>query len=125
MYIRTTSRTNKDGSVVRYVQLAHNEWDPVARRSRVRVLFNLGREEHVDRQALARLVGSISHFLDPSQVVPSGTESSSQPRLVSSKPMGAAWVLDALWRRLGIQRELLRLLQEREFQAPVERAIFA
>lgn len=125
MYIRTTSRTNKDGSVVRYVQLAHNEWDPVARRSRVRVLFNLGREEHVDRQALERLVGSISHFLDPSQVVPSGTESASEPRLVSSKPMGAAWVLDALWRRLGIQRELLRLLQEREFQAPVERAIFA
>jgi hypothetical protein len=65
MYIRTTSRTNKDGSVVRYIQLAHNEWDSSARRSRVRVLFNLGREEEVDKDALRRLVKSISRFLGP------------------------------------------------------------
>jgi hypothetical protein len=35
MYLRTIGRRNKDGSEVRYVQLAHNEWDPV-RRSRWR-----------------------------------------------------------------------------------------
>ena len=34
MYLRTTPRKNKDGSVVRYLQLAHNTWDPVAKRSR-------------------------------------------------------------------------------------------
>jgi len=30
MYVRTTPRKNKDGSVVRYLQLAHNTWDPVS-----------------------------------------------------------------------------------------------
>jgi len=125
MYIRTTSRTNKDGSVVRYIQLAHNEWDPVAHRSRVRVLFNLGREEQVDKQALARLVSSISHFLEPTRAQLPGTGLSSEPAFLSSKPMGGAWVLDALWRKLGIHRVLLKLLEAREFEAPVERAIFA
>ena len=40
MYLRTTRRRNGDGSEVRYLSLAHNEWDPVARRSKVRILFN-------------------------------------------------------------------------------------
>jgi hypothetical protein len=32
MYLRTIRRRNKDGSVVGYVQLAHNVWDPGKRR---------------------------------------------------------------------------------------------
>ena len=63
MYIRTISRKNKDGSEVRYVQLAHNVWDPSARCAKAQVLFNLGREEEVDKEGLKRLVKSISRFL--------------------------------------------------------------
>jgi len=37
MYLRRTGREAKDGSVG-YLQLAHNEWDPVAKQSKVRVL---------------------------------------------------------------------------------------
>jgi hypothetical protein len=29
MYVRTSTRRNQDGSKVSYLQLAHNEWDPV------------------------------------------------------------------------------------------------
>lgn len=54
MYIRTISRKNKDGSVVRYFQLAQNYWDPGARCAKVMVLYNFGREEEVDRKALKR-----------------------------------------------------------------------
>jgi hypothetical protein len=56
MYIRTTTRKNKDGSVVRYVQLAHNVWDPKATCSKTEVIRNLGREEDLDRKGLQRLV---------------------------------------------------------------------
>ena len=38
MYLRTTARRNADGSVVRYLQLAHNEWD-AAVGSRTRAVF--------------------------------------------------------------------------------------
>jgi hypothetical protein len=43
MYLRTTQRRNKDGSVVRYVQLAHNR--RVEGVTQAEVLLNLGRDE--------------------------------------------------------------------------------
>ena len=43
---------------MRYLQLAHNVWDPVAKRSRAQVIYNFGREDAVSRAALERLVGS-------------------------------------------------------------------
>jgi len=56
MYIRTATRRNKNGTVARYVQLAHNVWDPKAKRSGPRIIYNFGREEQVDKEALRRLV---------------------------------------------------------------------
>ena len=49
MFVRTSSRRNKDGSQVRYLQLAHNTWDPVAKTSRMKVLYNFGRAEDVEQ----------------------------------------------------------------------------
>ena len=49
-------RRNKDGSEVRYLQLAHNVWDPQKHRSAVQVIYNFGREDNVSWQALDRLV---------------------------------------------------------------------
>jgi len=40
MFVRTATRRNKDGSAVRYVQLVQNEWDPVAKSSRMRVVHS-------------------------------------------------------------------------------------
>ena len=66
MYLRETRRTNRDGSVVRYLQLAHNERHPVTGSPTAKVIHNFGRAELVDRDALARLVSSLSRFLSPS-----------------------------------------------------------
>ena len=59
MYVKTTSRTNKDGTPVRYLHLAHNEWDPAASRSVPKVLYSFGREDALDRAAVKRLVASL------------------------------------------------------------------
>jgi hypothetical protein len=59
MYVRTTTRKNKDGSVVRYLQLAESVWDAENRRSQTRVLHNLGREDELDGEALRRLARSL------------------------------------------------------------------
>lgn len=56
MYLRETKRTNRDGSVVRYLQLAHNERHSETGTSTAMVIHNFGRAEHVDREALGRLV---------------------------------------------------------------------
>ena len=69
MYLRATPRQNKDGSVVGYLQLAHNVWDSAAKRSKVQVVYNFGREDRANRAALERLVASVSRFLDPDQAL--------------------------------------------------------
>jgi len=63
MYIRITTRKNKNGTTAQYVQLAHNEWMPEAKRANAKVLLNLGRREDVDIPSLERLVSSIQRFI--------------------------------------------------------------
>ena len=46
MYLRTTQRRNTDGSIVRYIQLAHNH--RVEGVTQAEVLVNLGREDRLD-----------------------------------------------------------------------------
>jgi hypothetical protein len=122
MYLRATSRRNRDGSVVRYLQLAHNEWDGAAGMSRARVIHNFGREDQLDRAALARLVRSVSRFLDPEQALAASADS--ELVFVGSRPFGGAWLLDQLWRRLGIDAAIRRAVAGRRLSAATERVIF-
>ena len=43
MYLRTTKRQNKDGSIVEYYQLAETRWDPIQRRPTAHIIYNFGR----------------------------------------------------------------------------------
>jgi hypothetical protein len=118
--LRSTPRRNKDGSEVRYLQLAHNVWDPAAKRSRVQVVYNFGREEPAARAALERLVASVSRHLDPGRARPAeGLE------FAESRPLGGTWALDALWERLGIGPAVRGLLKGRRLDPSAERVLFA
>src|SRR3954471_22684711 len=64
VFIRTSTRRNSAGVPVRYLQLVHNTWDPVARVTKARVLHSFGREDEVDRAAIERLIVSLSRLLD-------------------------------------------------------------
>jgi len=68
MYVKTTARKTKSGTV-RYLHLAHNEWDPVAGRSVPKILYGFGRADQLDRDAVKRLVGSLSRLLDPAEAL--------------------------------------------------------
>jgi transposase len=123
MYVRTIQRRNKDGSVARYLQLAHNERTKDGQVV-ARVIHSLGREDQLDREALARLVRSISRFLEPGEQLAAVTPE--ELRFLGSKPFGGGWVLDALWRRLGIDTVIARLAAGRRGAgAAVERLVFA
>jgi len=52
MYIRTISRKNKSGSVVTYVQLAHNERPSAKGNPQAKILYNFGRIENLDLEQL-------------------------------------------------------------------------
>ena len=123
MYLRATPRQNKDGSVVRYLQLAHNIWDPTAKRSKVQVVYNFGREDQANRAALERLVASVSRFLDPEQALAATVGEGLT--FVESRPLGGTWALDGLWRQLGIDTTMRRLLRKRRLDDAAERVLFA
>ena len=122
MYLRTTRRRNPDGSEVRYLSLAHNVWDPATHRSMVRILYNFGREDALDRDAIRRLMGSLSRALPPGEAL---AAQAPELRFCESRPLGGAWALDGLWRRLGIGEILARLLRGRRLDPAAERTLFA
>jgi Transposase DDE domain len=124
MYLRETKRRNADGSAVSYLALAQNERDPVTGVPRARIIHRFGRADQVDREALARLVRSISRFLDPAEAV--AAAASGEVSIVESRSMGSAWLADRLWERLQIGQTIIACVGGRRLQAErVERAIFA
>jgi IS4 transposase len=123
MYLRTTQRRRRDGSPVRYLQLAHNEWDAKAGYSKVRVLYNFGREDELDRAAIERLISSLSRALEPGRAL--AATAASELSFLDARPMGGAYLLDGLWRRLGIDAILARLLAGCRLDPRAERVLFA
>jgi Transposase DDE domain len=122
MYLRRTVRRTKDGEVA-YLQLAHNAWDPVAKQSKVKVLYNFGREDRLDREAIRRLIGSLQRVLEPDEAL--AGQAAPGLAFIESRPMGGAWALDGIWQELAIDRTLQHLLRGRRLDGRAERVIFA
>src|SRR4051794_41957138 len=105
MYLRFTQRTNADGTVVRYVALAHNR--RVDGQTKPDVLMNLGRVDRLDVDGLRRLAASITgHFGDGDGLgdgAEAGLAAGAAPvEVVDARQVGATWLLDGLWRRGGV-----------------------
>jgi transposase len=124
MYIRTTKRQNKDGTVTEYLQLAHNEWNKELGRSTVKVLLNFGRKEEVDLQGLERLVASIQRYIG-SLPEHGGNIKPDDVEVLSSRTYGGCWLLDQLWQRMQIGDCLKQLLSKTDYEIPIERSLFA
>lgn len=131
MYLRQTQRKNRDGSVVAYLQLAHNERHPKTGASTAKVIHNFGRADQVDREALSRLVSSISRLLTPEQAagaagIAAAGVAGGEVEVLDSRRLGGAWTLDQMWNRLGIGAAIRKAASGRRLDAEaVERVLFA
>jgi hypothetical protein len=124
MYLRETRRRNADGSEVGYLALAHNVRDPQTGVPRAEIVHRFGRTDQVDRDALRRLIRSISRFLDPADQVAATV--SGEVGVLESRAMGGCWVADQLWRRLGIEEAIVEAVGGRRLDAQaLERTLFA
>ena len=74
------------------------------------------------REALQRLVASVTRFLDPSAAL---AAAAAGLEFAESRPLGGTWALDALWSQLGIGKEMRRLLKSRRLNDGAERVLFA
>ena len=132
MYLRRTSRTNRDGTVTSYLALAHNYRDPDTGVSKPKILHSYGREELVDRSQLEATMTSIARYLD--LAIPGGATGGADqlPEPIDGRDFGGAWVLDQLWGRLGIGTEIRKLARKPAHRpgrkldvATLERILFA
>jgi hypothetical protein len=122
MYLRETRQKRADGSLVTHLQLAESVWNPHKKRSEVRILHNCGRaEDSRTVERLRQLARSILKKCDPQEIV----QQSTAWRLIDAWPYGALYVLEALWKRLGIADIMADQLKGRKLDFPVERALFA
>src|SRR4051794_24685885 len=132
VYLRTSSRRNRDGSTVRYLSIAHNERSPGGP-SVAKVLLPLGREDRLDLAGLRRLVGSINRYLGEDAGSDADAQVGAEPgdgpggglTITDSRPAGGGWLLDGLWQQLGIGTALREVLGGRRFGTDMERVTFA
>jgi hypothetical protein len=127
MYLRTTQRRNKDGSIVRYYALAENHRDPEKGHVEARVVHSFGRADRLDRAALERLVRSIRRVLEADGSVPAA-DATGRERAIeieASFDLGVVHVVEQLWARLGIDAAVADRLSAEERRAPHAAALLA
>jgi hypothetical protein len=127
MYLRTTQRRNKDGSVVRYYALAENVRHPDKGYVEARVVHNFGRADRLDRAALERLVASIRRVLEGEAGGPvaPGAAGAAGIAIEATFGLGVVHVAKALWARLGIGEAIQAELDEKRLTAPHATALLA
>src|SRR3954452_8291853 len=127
VFVRVSTRRNSAGVPVRYLQLVHNTWDPVARVTKAKVLHSFGREDEVDRAGIERLIASLARLLNSTAALGGTPSAGGGPGLEfrSSRALGATWALDGLWHQLGLDGLLHRLLAGTRRDARTERVLFA
>ena len=136
MYLRTTRRKNKDGSVVEYYQLAHNVRHAETGRPVAEIIHNFGRADELDRDDLVRLCRSIARvcglevrdpLASPEQTATRAGESGlpEELKLIRTLALGVPFVTEALWERLGIGPALRKVIQEAGCGLHYERALLA
>ena len=134
MYLRTTKRKNRDGSVVEYYQLAHNERHPVTRKPVAKIIHNFGRTDELDRAQLVRLCRSIARVcgltvLDPMdqqhQALHAEVGLPGDLKIKNTVSFGCVLAIEALWERLGLKRTFSDLIKRKQLKVPYERALLA
>jgi transposase len=130
MYLRTTRRKNKDGSVAEYYQLAHNERHPVSGKAVAKIIHNFGRTDKLDKEQLKRLCRSIARVcdltvLDPSKDQPKDTTLPDDLKIDRTVMLGTLLAIEALWEKTGVKKTLVDLAQDNKLPVLYERALFA
>jgi len=116
----TFARIKRKGPY-QYVQVVENERD--GQRVVQRVIGTLGRLDQLSAKGrVDDLIRSLARFADQVRIVEGHREGRLEAGAVQQ--IGPDLLFGRLWEQLGIRTILQRMLQRREFEFPVERAVY-
>lgn len=122
MYLRESRQKRADGSTLSHLQLVESIWDPVKGRSNIKILYSCGRaDDPAVAERLRRLAKNILRRCSPGEIVADNPDW----RLLDAWPYGDVYVLEQLWRRLGMDAVIAEQVGKRKLGFAVERALFA
>ena len=128
MYLRTTQRKNKDGSVTKYYQLAHNERHPVTGKAVARIIHSFGRADQLDRGSLVRLCRSIARVCGVEVIDPIDGSSiqgglPQDVKILRTVDFGTVRIVKSLWEQYGLGNIFREVAKNK--QIPYEKALLA
>jgi len=113
-------RQKKSGKRV-YLQVVENRWEDG--RSKQRVIATLGRLDELQQSGkLEGLLCSGAKFCE--SVLLLASQRRGDTTTMRTRTIGPAMIFERLWRETGCQEVIGRLLEQRKFEFPLERAIF-
>jgi len=119
MNVRRCTLKNAYGREYTYLQLVHNYRDKVSGKTKTNVLMKLGREDQLEPSYITSIINALSAVMGEGGTLAQGFE------FHASRELGGSWLLDALWKRLGMSTAIQGLVKDRKFQNPIERMCFA
>ena len=136
MYLRTTKRKNRDGSVVEYYQLAHNVRHAESGQPVAEIIHNFGRADELKRDDLVRLCSSIARVcglevhdplaLPEERPVREGEFAfPEEVKLIRTVELGVPFMTEAMWERLGIGPTLRKVMEDAGSGLHYEKALLA
>jgi transposase len=128
MYLRTTRQRRKHGPDVIYYQLAENYYRKDKRRSETHIIYNFGRADHVDPEALRRLADSLLRVANDARIDLPARQFPPEVGIDDIEQVygyGVLYMARALWEELGIGSLLREKMQQDGCAAPHDLALLA
>ncbi len=122
MYLRVTSQRRPDGTALSHLQIVESVWNKEKKRNDKRIIYNCGRADDPEiAERMRRLARSILRRCAPGEII----QDNPTWKLQDAWPYGDVFVLEAIWRRLGIPEAIAKQTNGRKLGFAVERALFA
>lgn len=121
MFTKETTSPRKNGPDVKYVQIVESVRRPGSRTPKHEVVLNLGRADKIDGERIAELVRLLNAYLKDDQNNPLPTD----VEIGQTRELGVGFLVEALWKRFGLDKFFRRELKRRKIAFPVERALLA
>jgi len=118
MFVRK-SKVKQNGRTYTYLQLVHNRRDAKGK-VKTEIICKLGREDILPPSFVSDMVEALAPYVGNRQPIGDGGIS-----FLASREIGVTWLLDGLWKQLGMGDAIASLVKDRKFRTPVERMIFA